>query len=199
MLHNVIVLFLAVLMLSLPVSATSVDDGGSSDGIVIDATVASSTDSVDPEDPGENTPNVLAVAETETGSDLLALDSDLAGGYYFTCDCALGNGLRFYVPLEFAHDVFTFDSSGALINLSNSTCYAYCSDFPDYTISCSRFSSFTYRASNYNTTDLNIRNVTDSNMTFLEGDGLPLSDLDVKLLIFAMIFVVAAILIIRGR
>lgn len=199
MLQNVIILVLAVFVLSLPVSATSVDDGGSSDGIVIDATFAGSSDPVDSQYIVETSPSPMAIAETEANPVLLALDSDLAGGYFFTCDCALGNGLRFYVPLEFAHDVFTFDGSGTLINLSNSTCYAYCPDFPDYTISCSRFSSFTYRASNYNTADLNIHNVTESNMTFLEGDGLPLSDLDVKLLIFAMIFVVASILIIKGR
>lgn len=139
--------------------------------------------------------------ETDSASDPVVLEADeenisaldisgtLAGGYYFVCDCALGSDVKFYVPLEWAHDVFTLDSSGAPVNLSMNTCYAFSPQFPDYTISCSRFATFTYRQSNYSTSDLNISNISDTNIQFMEDEGFHLSDSDILVLIAGLLFI----------
>lgn len=183
MMKNFLFFILCVAALAIPVSAAP-DEG------VVDAIVATDgVDSADSEGPLENT----SVAETlEAGIDVLALDGSLAGGYYFVADCALGSALKFYVPLEWAHDVFTLDSSGEPVNLSNSTCYAYCPVYPDYTISCSRFGTFTYRASNYNTSDLLITNISETNIEFLENETQIPSDSHLLLLIAALIFIFGA-------
>ena len=189
--RNFLFIILCVVALAIPVSAAP-DEG------VVDAIVAiDGADPADPEDPLAST----AVSEAqETGVDALALDGSLAGGYYFVCDCALGSNLKFYVPLEWAHDVFTLDSSGEPVNLSNTTCNAFCPAYPDYTFSCSRFGTFTYRASNYNTSDLRITNITATNIEFLEDDTQLPSDSDMLLVIAALIFVFGACgLILRRR
>lgn len=188
--RNFLFIILCVVALAIPVSAAP-DEG------VVDAIVAiDGADPADPEDPLEST----AVSEAlETGVDALALDGSLAGGYYFVCDCALGSNLKFYVPLEWAHDVFTLNGSGALVNLSNTTCYAYCPDYPDYTFSCSRFGTFTYRATNYNSSDLMITDISETNIEFLEDETQVPSDSDMLLLIAALIFVFGACGIVLRR
>lgn len=188
--RNFLFIILCVVALAIPVSAAP-DEG------VVDAIVAiDGADPADPEDPLEST----AVCEApETAVDVLALDGSLAGGYYFVCDCALGSNLKFYVPLEWAHDVFTLNGSGALVNLSNTTCYAYCPDYPDYTFSCSRFGTFTYRATNYNSSDLMITDISETNIEFLEDETQVPSDSDMLLLIAALIFVFGACGIVLRR
>lgn len=181
--------------LALPISATETE--APVDGIIIDVDPAETDDSTDPQDSQAAAPDLLADPEGSEDAIVLALSGGLAGGYYFTADCALGSGLTFYVPFEWAYDVFTLDSSGAPVNLSNNTCYAYCPDYPDYTFSCSRFGTFVYRATNYNTTDLVITNITDTNMSFMEGNGVGLSDQEAQLLTNVLIFIVAAILIFK--
>ena len=101
----------------------------STDTIVSSDSIAESVVSSDP----------VALAENEESISVLSDSGSLAGGYYFICDCVLGSNIKFYVPLEWAHDVFTYDNSGAPVNLSMNTCYAYCPDYPDYSFSCSRF------------------------------------------------------------
>lgn len=184
---NFLFLILCLAAMAVPVHAAP-------DGDVLDASV--STDVADralllEDQVTDQTVGKAAVA--------LAGSDSLAGGYYFVADSVLGSGLKFYVPLEWAHDVFTLDSSGAPVNLSNNTCYAYCPDYPDYTISCSRFGTFTYRATNYNTTDLQLTNITETNISFLEDETPRLSQHDLLLLIAGMIFLFgAAAFVLRG-
>lgn len=177
---NFLFIILFVAALALPVNAAP-NEG------VVDGTLAiDAADQNDPEVPLESS---AVSEEVEEVVSPFAVSDSLAGGYYFVCDSALGNDLKFYVPLEWAHDVFTLNSSGALVNLSNTTCNAYCPAYPDYTISCSRFGTFTYRATNYNTSDLRVTNITDTNIDFLEDDTQIPSDSDLLLLIAALIFV----------
>lgn len=188
---NFLFLILFVAALAVPVSAAP--DEGVVDGIV----VFDESDSLDPASPMEDSP----VSDTlEEGIAPAAVSGSLAGGYYFVADCALGSDVKFYVPLEWAHDVFTFNSSGNLVNLSNTTCYAYCPAYPDYTFSCSRFGTFTYRATNYNTTDLRITNISDTNIEFLEDDTQLPSDSEMMIVIATMIFLFGACnLVLRRR
>lgn len=188
---QVFLLILFMAALSMPVHAAP--DEGVNDEVL--ATDVSSP--VVREELVESTP----ISETmEEGVALYAVSDSLAGGYYFVCDCALGSNVKIYVPLEWAHDVFTMDRSGAPVNLSNTTCNAFCPAFPDYTFICSRFGTFTYRATNYNTTDLRITNISDTNIEFLEDDTQLPSDSDMLLLIAALIFVFGACgLILRRR
>lgn len=187
---NFLLIIILVAVLAVPVYAAPED--GVLDGIL-------ATDAVDPDDP-EAPLAVTSFSETmEETAAPLAVSGSLTGGYYFVCDCALGTDLKFYVPLEWAHDVFTLDRSGAPVNLSNSTCNAYCPTYPDYTFSCSRFGTFTYRANNYNTADLVITNISDTNIEFLEDEGLQPSDSDVLRIIAGMLFIFGALFILIRR
>lgn len=157
---------------------------------------ASELDSTDPaptvaDDVITNIPDELPVP--------LLISGDLSGGYYFVCDTSLGNQMKFYVPIEWAHDVFAVDSSGALVNMSTDTCYLYCPELSTYTFSASRFGTFTFRATNYNTTDLEITNITDTNIEFMQDESVHISDSNVLLGILCVLFLFFGFYIIRRR
>lgn len=116
---------------------------------------------------------------------------NLSGGYYFTADCAFGSGLRFYVPAEFAEDSLTFDSSGDIVNLSNSSVYLYCPSYPSYFIYAPRFSTFQYRVStgsSYGYSDCDFSNVESVTVSFLKNADKPV--VSVKVLLLCLITVV---------
>ncbi len=119
------------------------------------------------------------------------IGSELQGGYYLTGDCALGSGLTFYIPSDFAEGALTYDSSGVLFNLTSSSVYLYCPDYPDYTIYASRFSGFQYRSSSgsgYQYQDLNLRNITATNVQiYSEAPGYQMSEN--QLLLLLVVFV----------
>ena len=134
---------------------------------------------------------------------LPASAAELQGGYVFTCDCALGSGVTFYVPTNYAAGSLTYDSSGNLFNLTSSTIYLYSPDYPNYTFTASRFSTFTYRASNYDTQDLKIRNVQTQNVEIFTEDPALSARLDVLEIFHVMIsigeFAVAFLLLLKWR
>lgn len=122
------------------------------------------------------------------------LGSELAGGYYITGDSALGNGLTFYVPADYAAGSLTYDEDGYLFNVTSSSIYLYCPDYPDYTIYASRFSGFQYRPStssgSYSYTDLNLTNVTVTNVEILEGSpSLVLGSDKILIMILAVLII----------
>lgn len=127
--------------------------------------------------------------------------ADLQGGYYFVADCALGSGMKFYVPADFANGSLTYDSSGYLFNLTASSIYLYCPDHPEYTIYAPRFSSFQYRAgSGYSYEDLNVTNVTESNLQIYEAaPGKSLGSSELMLLIVVLLIVLIGCLVIVRR
>ena len=132
-----------------------------------------------------------------------ALAADLQGGYYFVADSALGTGLKFYVPAEYATGSLTYDSSGYLFNLTGSSIYLYCPDYPDYTIYAPRFSVFQYRSgsgSGYTYVDLNAANVTDTNVQIYDADpGKSLGTSEVLMIIVSLIVVLIACFVILRR
>lgn len=183
-------LVLFILVLAVPVHAADVDGGLVDDGIT------ESTDSAVPlAEVGEE--SSVPSEEVPQDPSAFAGSDPFTGGYWFVCDCALGYDLKFYVPLEWATDQFILDTSGAPVNMSNTTVNAYCPNFPDYTFSCSRFSTFTYRANNYNTSNLNITKISDTNIDFLEDNSIRLSDYDLRILGCSLVLLVAAILIFK--
>lgn len=130
------------------------------------------------------------------------LGAGLAGGYYITGDSALGDGLTFYIPSNFVSGSLTYDENGYLFNLTSSSIYLYCPDYPDYTIYASRFSGFQYRTdSNYGTTylDLNLTNITAANVEILEeSPELPVSQDKLLYMILAAVIVgIGAFVILR--
>lgn len=131
-----------------------------------------------------------------------AAAADLQGGYYIVADCALGNGIRFYVPASAAEGCFTYDSSGNLFNISNGTVYLYSPSLPDYTISAARFSGFVYRGDNYNSLDLNIHNITETNIQIYTEDPALQDDMDFLELFHVMIeigcFAIAFLLLLKA-
>lgn len=112
---------------------------------------------------------------------ILYSSGGIVGGYYFVCDCALGDSVKFWVPADFSVGSITIDSSGSLVNMTNSTIYLMPDDSSlnsNYTIQAPRFSSFLYRrdASGYSWSDLAISNITDTNISWLDDTprALPL-------------------------
>lgn len=104
---------------------------------------------------------------------ILYASGGIVGGYYFVADCALGQDVKFWVPADFSQGSITFDSSGGLVNMTNSTIYLMPDDTTlnsSYTIQAPRFSSFLYRrdASGYTWSDLNISNISDTNISWLD-------------------------------
>lgn len=185
-------LVLCLFSLVFPVAASDIgiDGGDLIVGVIESSDPAVSLAEVDEE-------SSLPSEEVSQDPAALAGSDTFTGGYWFVCDCALGYDLKFYIPSDWASDQFTLDASGAPVNMSNSTVYAYCPDFPDYTFSCSRFSSFVYRQNNYSNEDLKITKISDTNIDFLEDDHVRLSDYDLKVLGCSLIFLVAAILIFK--
>lgn len=190
-------LVLFAVAMAFPIYATDVTEGDVIDGNYSVSDPTTSTDASDPSDLQEATPDAVVAAETEEDASVLAVSGALAGGYYFVCDCALGYDLMFYVPNEWAHDALTFDGSGEVVNLSTSTCYLYCPDYPDYTFSASRFGTFSYRASNYNTTDLEITNISDTNISFFEEAAVPMSQTDFNILSCSLLLILACLTIFK--
>ena len=130
------------------------------------------------------------------------LGAELSGGYYITGDSAMGNGLTFYVPSDYAAGSLTYDSSGNLFNLTANSIYLYCPDYPDYTIYAPRFSGFQYRSgtgAGYSYLDLNLRNVSADNVEIFEKDPSPLYGTDVvSVMILAVLIIgVGAAVILR--
>lgn len=145
-----------VFVLALPVNATEVSSDESIPAV--SETVPSETD---------------PVGQIQLGDPALyTIGGSLSGGYFFDCNCSLGNGIRFYVPVEWSQDALAIDSTGAPVNMSNSTVYAYCPAFPEYTFSASRFNTFTYRGDGLQSTELGITSVTESNIKFLKDTVL---------------------------
>lgn len=130
-----------------------------------------------------------------------ALGAELEGGYYVTGDSALGNDLTFYVPADYADGSLTYDSSGNLFNLTANSIYLYSPDYPDYTIYAARFSGFQYRrnTTGYSYEDLNLRNISDTNVEIFEKDPSPLPGSDtVGIMILAVLIVgVGAFVLLR--
>lgn len=83
--------------------------------------------------------------------------SDLA---YLDVSCNLGD-LRLYLPHGVELSVMQV-RDGLLYNVSNTTVYLYCPDYPDYTFSASRFSPVMYRADGYNSFTLSEVVISDS-------------------------------------
>lgn len=76
---------------------------------------------------------------------------DLSGLTYYDISCSLGD-IRLYLPVGLDQDSFQV-IDGQLINVTNSTIYPYCPEYPDYTWSASRWSPVTYRTNtSYGTT-----------------------------------------------
>lgn len=103
---------------------------------------------------------------------LPVLAAELAGGYYFVADCVFGNQLKFYVSSDYVPGSLTYDDQGYLFNLSDSNIYLYCPDYPDASIYAQRFQRFKYKADSSsgfinNMVDLQLHNVTDSNIDIL--------------------------------
>ena len=146
---------------------------------------------------------VLAVMLIMVTMALPALAADLQGGYYFVADSSLGSGLKFYVPSDFANGSLTYDSSGYLFNLTASSVYLYCPDYPDYSIYAPRFSGFQYRSgtgSGYTYLDLNATNITDTNLQIFEADpGRSLGSSELLLLVAILLIVLIGCIVIVRR
>ena len=127
---------------------------------------------------GDAVSEALETADTGADAPTAYASTGISGGYYFVCDCALGTGVKFWIPADFAVDALALDDNG-IVNMTNSTVYLMPdpdSGLSDYTIYASRFGHFQYRRTNYDYQDLRVRNITDTNITFLDDTQPRISD-----------------------
>lgn len=129
----------------------------------------------------------------------------VSGGYYIVVDCALGNGVKFWIPADFKSGSLAYSDDG-LVNMTNSTIYLLPDDsrFDDYIISAGRFSTFQYRRTNYGNydwADLAIRDVTDSNISFLDDtpQALPDDALMVMVVVLLLLGILSILFLLRRR
>lgn len=126
--------------------------------------------------------------------------SGISGGYYFVADCALGAGVKFWVPADFAMGSLALDDNG-IINMTNSNVYIMpdSSSLQSYSIYASRFGHFQYRRSNYDYADLTIRNITDTNISFLENTTKPVQNSTYFVIIISILLLVGLFLVFLKR
>lgn len=88
--------------------------------------------------------------------------NDFEGLAFYDVSSSLGD-IRLYLPAEFDKDTLQL-RDGELFNVSNSTVYLFCPDYPEYTFSASRWNTVTYRTSGaqYQTADLGRVTVSDT-------------------------------------
>ena len=95
---------------------------------------------------------------------LLAVDLSIVdSGYYATwsVSCQLGD-IHLSLPESFPSSSLVL-SGGRLINMTDSTLYLYCSEFPSYVFSANRFGPVSYREANgagYQTVELIVSDAT---------------------------------------
>lgn len=138
---------------------------------------------------GASVSDALAQAAADSEDSLVAYSSSgISGGYYFVCDCALGSNVKFWVPSDFASGSLALDNGG-IVNMTNNSVYLMPDDssLSSYTIYASRFNHFQYRRSGYDYSDLNIRNISDTNISFLSGTSRAIPEQTLFIVLIAVI------------
>lgn len=107
-------------------------------------------------------------------------------GNYFVGDSVLGEDMIFYIDPQYNDSLYVNDD-GYLVNNSQNTIYLYSPSHPDVTISASRFSTFKYRATNYDTTELQLSFDNSSSVRPIEGASFSTNNLLLVLVIVACI------------
>lgn len=130
-------------------------------------------------DPGGNSVNAF-LPDTSSG---------LSGGYYFVCDCALGREVKFYIPSDFATGSLAIDSDGSLVNMTNTSIYLMPEDsrYQDYSIYAPRFGLFQYRLTSYDYSDLAIRNISETNICFMENTPQAFSEFSLYIVLIVIL------------
>lgn len=118
----------------------------------------------------------------------VSVSDTFEGFQYIVVDSSLGE-IRLYFPDGVSPSSFVV-SKGALINMSNSTIYLYCPEYPDYTFSAARFSPLSYRADNYSSTVLSGVSLLDQSYS--------VDDYTDTIVIFLLLFI-AFVLVWKGR
>lgn len=145
-----VTLALALILVNLlPVSAAAVSNP---DLPVFESVpvIADSTDSSEP---------IMYAAAPPTGTEFDSLA-------YFDISCDLGD-IRLYLP--YGVDLNSIQLQGRMLyNVTNSTIYLYCPDYPDTTFQAARFQNVTYRHSGtgYQTQDLSGVSIQDTQHNF---------------------------------
>lgn len=127
---------------------------------------------------------------SDSGAVVLAAgaeESDLSGLAFLDISCNLGK-LRLYLPYGTDLSAVTVSDS-RIYNLTASTLYLYCPDYPGYTFQASRFNTLQYR--------------TGSSSSYMEITGVTLtssgqSSGTVMDHIYLFVFIVIAFCLIRG-
>ena len=139
-----------VLCGAVAVSASPVETAAVSDETV--ALSAESTDETEAVvDSGGDT--AAGTSDDAAAFALSGADTEFENLAYYDISCSLGD-IRLYLPYDVDRDALQLQD-GKLVNLSNSTLYLYCPEYPSYTFSASRFQSVVYRVdSSYTSVDL---------------------------------------------
>lgn len=119
------------------------------------------------------------VAFSDSGTALSDDSGEFSGLAYLDLSCTLGD-IRLYLPHGVELDVMQVRDD-LLYNVSNSTVYLYCPQYPEYTFSASRFAPVMYRADSYSSYTLSD--------VALSGSSEPLENSFHTIVIFWIIFI----------
>lgn len=115
----------------------------------------------------------------------------LAGGVYMEVQTRQLGRLIIYVPVSFQFKSFTFAANTKTpVNITSSTITGYTYSSTDYSIRWTSFGQCQYRPSSgsYNYTDLDIQDVLNTNIVFVEGmEDLPVVP-DSSMLLIIIVF-----------
>ncbi len=167
---------------------------GSASAVEVSTLPSETVDLSDQTVPAETVAAIDSAADPTAADSGIALyavpdpGTDFAGLAYFDVKSNLGS-IRLYLPQGVSKDAVQLQD-GMLYNVTNSTLYFYCREYPGYTFSASRFQNVSYRASNYDTQDLTVTEVTAS--------GMVIDDYFDYVIIFCLVFIALA-MIWRGK
>lgn len=142
-------------------------------------------------------PDSASPSELSVSDDSISLyasvssDSLTSGLACYHVDSNLGI-IHLFLPLDFTLDVFRLDN-GSLYNMSNSSVYLYCSEFPSYTFWANRFGVVQYRPSGSFQETYSLTNVS-------LVDSVPASaSLSAYVVPFLLLLILASVLLVWVR
>lgn len=119
----------------------------------------------------------------------------LVGGLYMEVQTSQLGNIVIFVPTSFQYKSFTYNTDGAPVNITSSTISGYYYGSTDYNIRWSSFGQAQYRpvSGSYSYSDLDISDVVNTNIVFVEGlEDLPVVP-DSDMLSVIMIFLLGVI------
>ncbi len=127
---------------------------------------------------------------------LFALSGDLPCPYVDCYVSGLGD-VRLYFPVNRQYDTFAVDTSGNLINVTDSTIYGYVVSSGPYRVRFDSFSGASYRLldSSNSWRDTTVSDITDSTISILDESNLSPLLPDTQVLVCLILFLLGVVVV----